>query len=303
MAPINLLLVRIQRLKEVPDGFINDVEKAQSEIFSNLLKKLDALEIGEGGKVKMSNRNFSLIRDLGEDFEAIIAGPGTKYYKAVSSFVKEFSAQKDINKKYFEKFFDFKNQPEYEALAKSSQENAIDVLANSAVTENVTTFKSILQNAIATEDNYTKLVGNIKTEILGNDQIDGGMIRYAKQEAHDLYAISDRQYVGKISDDLGIEFFEFGGGVIASTRPFCHERNGHIFHRKEIEAWGAGKVTIGMKWPKGGKWAGRSASTDSTTIMTLLGGYHCEHVLAPVAIQYVPEEVIQRAISQGFYKK
>ena len=41
--------------------------------------------------------------------------------------------------------------------------------------------------------------------------------------------------------------------------------------------------------------------TNSATIFSYLGGYNCQHILQPIATDYVPKEDIERARSLGYY--
>jgi hypothetical protein len=102
------------------------------------------------------------------------------------------------------------------------------------------------------------------------------------------------------NDELGIEWFEYLGGEIPTTRPFCEHREGEIFHRKEIEAWGDGKNSGGIRDIRDGTWAGRIDGTDSKSIFTLVGGWNCRHYLVPVPDRKVPETVKARARAEGF---
>ena len=299
----NPLIERLERLDTIPSNFVSEAEKAQSAIFKGILKKLDKLQLDEDGRILLNKSNLAQIQDLGDELNELMIGKNTKYYNAVKDFVKEIDVQKGLNQEYFADNFDFKNDPTYDELSKISQQRAIDNLANTAATQNVEAFKDMLQTSIASKDKFTSFIDNVKTQIEGNDQIDGGLVRYARQNASDLYAIADREYVNAISDELGVEFYEYSGGKMPTSRPFCIERNGKIFHKKEIEAWGNGKKTEGMQWPKSGTWAGMARSTDGSSIFNLLGGYSCNHVLVPVNIKYVPVSVLQRNIDAGNIKK
>jgi hypothetical protein len=103
-----------------------------------------------------------------------------------------------------------------------------------------------------------------------------------------------------VNDELGLEWFEYLGGEIPTTRPFCEHREGGIYHRGEIEAWGAGKNSAGINDIRNGTWAGRIDGTDSKSIFTFVGGWNCRHYLVPVPDRKVPESVKARARAEGF---
>jgi hypothetical protein len=105
-----------------------------------------------------------------------------------------------------------------------------------------------------------------------------------------------------VNEQLDIQWFEYLGGEIPTTRPFCEHREGQIFHRGEIEAWGDGKNSAGISDIRDGSWAGRIEGTDSRSIFTFVGGWNCRHYLVPVPDNKVPETIKARAKAEGFYE-
>jgi hypothetical protein len=113
-------------------------------------------------------------------------------------------------------------------------------------------------------------------------------------------AIADRSYAAAVNEELGIEYFQYLGGEIPTTRPFCEHREGQIFHRKEIEAWGNGDNSAGINDIVDGTWSGRIDGTDSRSIFTFVGGWNCRHYLVPVIVNRVPANVKARAKAEGY---
>jgi hypothetical protein len=305
MPPIKeLIKQRIKRLDTVPNSFANRVARSQHDIYQKILLKLDKIDVGMDGAVTQTPNNLALIKEISAELKKIVIDPLSPYSKSVKGFIEEFSEQKILNRSFYEESFeDFQNEKMYDQTYKTAVSNANKLVSQSAVNTLTTEFEDLLQTAIGSGDNYANIVKNIGDLIKGNSQIDGSLARYAKQNAKDIFAVADRQYSKAISDNLEVQFFQYSGGLIDTSRPFCEERNGKIFHKKEIEAWGKGEKTLGMKWPKGGKWAGMASNTSAQTIFSLAGGYQCDHVMVPVALKYVPIDVIRRAIQQGFLKK
>lgn len=296
-SPDKLIKEKLRRLRTIPEDFIGSVIDNQSHVFDDVLKTLDKLQIDENGALIMNNENFALIEILGEDMTKAIANSG--YKDAVTGFVKEFKVQQEINNKLFEKTIPgFETQESFDALAKQNQVNAVNILAESAVNDSVDAYKSMLQNSMSNSDNFTDLVKNIKTNIIGDSNIDGSLAKYAKQNASDLYSISERNYTSAVSDSFGIEFYLYAGGEIDTTRCFCDARHQKVYHLKEIQAWGRGE-NIGSCNVGGGKWAGMAKGTTENTIFSLLGGYNCQHSLIPKGIKDVPISVIKRNIDNG----
>lgn len=291
---------RFERINSIPDKFISDVEKSQRQIFEKIQSKLEQLERLPDGRISLTTKNLALIEELGEDLKSVISQGSSRYTKAVEGFIGEFGTQKDIVKNFFEGEFEFENKPIYDKLYENATENSYDLVANAAVDQHISEFKDMLQTAVGSSENYVDTVKNIRTLIEGNENIDGGLARYAKQNAKDIFSVTDRQYSQQIANSLDIKFYQYSGGLIKTSRPFCVERHGKIFSAKEIEAWGAGKKTLMLNWPKSGEWAGMAKGTSKETIFSLLGGYNCDHVLLPVGENKVPKDVWLRNIEQGF---
>jgi hypothetical protein len=181
--------------------------------------------------------------------------------------------------------FDYKNI--YKAVYETSKKTAIELLAESAVVTAVDDFKILLQDSITNSDTFGDMVDSISASIQGNNKIEGNLVRYARQNAIDLFAGTERNMTKVIADDLGIEFFEYAGGLMDTTRPFCQERAGKVYHKKEIESWGTKT------------WAGQAKGTTPRTIFTLAGGYNCNHDFIPKGLKDVPTSVIKRNIENG----
>jgi hypothetical protein len=129
---------------------------------------------------------------------------------------------------------------------------------------------------------------------------DGRLLANIKTTATTAQAVADRSYSAAINQELGVEWFEYLGGEIDTTRPFCANRENGIYHRGEIEAWGDGKNSGGLNDIRDGSWAGRIDGTDSKSIFTFVGGWNCRHYLIPIPDRKVPESVKARARAEGF---
>jgi hypothetical protein len=44
--------------------------------------------------------------------------------------------------------------------------------------------------------------------MLGTPEFEGRMVRYAKQNAKDIFSVAESEYMNKVSTDLGFEFYE-----------------------------------------------------------------------------------------------
>jgi hypothetical protein len=157
-----------------------------------------------------------------------------------------------------------------------------------------------LTTNIAARAPLREAINALRPLVIGAEGLDGKLLSNIKTTASTAQAVADRSYSAAVNEELGIQWFQYLGGEIPTTRPFCEHREGQIFHRKEIEAWGSGKNSAGISDITNGTWAGRIDGTDSKTIFTFVGGWNCRHNLVPVPENKVPAEVKARAKAEGY---
>lgn len=118
-----------------------------------------------------------------------------------------------------------------------------------------------------------------------------------KQAAESAPAMMQRAQTAAAAESAGIVFYRFQGRPIKTTRPWCREREGRVWHIEEIREWG-------RKAAAGDGWDGMVEGTNEQTIFTFLGGWYgdrntCRHVLVPVLRARVPREDLDRMIALG----
>lgn len=285
-----LLEEKLKRLDEIPAKFITETEKTQAKTFRAILRKLNKLQLDADGKILLNNYNLGLIETIGEKYRAELYGQG--YRDSLTDFAKQLEAQKELNLQFLtESLGEFTYEDVFERVYQRSKRTAIELLSESAVNEAVDDFKILLQDSIANADTFADMVDNLSISIQGSDTVDGKMVRYARQNVLDLYAGTERNMTKVVADALGVDWFEYAGGIMDTTREFCKSRAGKTYHRKEIEEW-AGK-----------DWQGKASGTTSSTIFTLAGGYNCNHDFIPKDIKDVPTSAIKRNLEKGNIKR
>lgn len=301
MTATDLLKSRLSRLESIPDKFLSDVEKSEKKILVDIIEQVSRLELEEGLFVK-SEANLQLIASIREQIKrSIVSSP---YLKSVSNFAKEFDTQAELQDSYLAKIFDSGTSEYADEVLAGIKKRTIDALIGTPMdNEFIKPIENLLYDSVSTGASYTDTLKAIREYAETTPDADSKLLQYAKGIAHDSFAISDRSYSTVRADELQIQWFIDSGGTLATTRPFCLERHDKYFHKKEIEAWGDGKKTEGMKWPdSNGEWAGKIPGTNKTTIFQYNGGYGCIHIFAPVSESSVPRDVIQRNIDNGNYQ-
>ena len=296
----DLIKQKIKLLETVPDSIATAAERAQREAWRKIAPLLAEMDVDANGNIAQTEDNIRRIGGITDELNKVLAGG--EYKAAVQSFLASIDEgvqlTDDIAKKIDRTF-----QPDnvQKQLLAISKQNAINAFFGSGLRENVTQpFLEQLTANVAARAPLNQAVKALQGVIEGTDTTDGRLLANVRTTANTAQAIADRSYAAAVNDELGIEYFQYLGGEIPTTRPFCAHREGAIYHRKEIEAWGDGKNSAGINDIRNGTWDGRIDGTDSRSIFTFVGGWNCRHYLVPVIKQKVPASVIARAKAEGF---
>lgn len=283
----DLQSAKVRRLTTVPDAFLAQIPKAESEIYGQVVELLARLEV-KGGAYVINNKNLQIAAQISDLLKQTLTQ--SSYYDALIEFVKEFDTQAALSDQLFKKAFpSFTTSEIALAVNNIAKRNAIDLFLNrEAESKLVAPLRNIIEQAIINGSSGNETLTVVRNFLEGNDELEGALMRYSKTYAHDSFAIADASYNVVAAEELDVDWFLYLGDVIATTRRFCEDRHNKYYHRKEIEAWG-----------KIDEWAGRIPETDSSTIFTYRGGYNCRHAIIPQSVFAVPMEVIQRNIASG----
>lgn len=295
-----LVKQKVKLLDSVPEALATAAERAQRDAWRKLGPLLAEMDVDADGNIAQTEDNIRRIGLITEELNKVLAGG--EYKDAVQKFFGDLDQgivlTDEIAKKISSTFEPSNVQKQ---LLVISKQNAINAFFGSGLRERVTQpFLEQLTANVAARAPLREAVKALQIVIEGDDKTDGRLLANVRTTAGTAQAIADRSYSAAVNEELGIEYFQYLGGEIATTRPFCEHREGGIYHRKEIESWGAGKNSAGINDIKDGNWDGRIEGTDSKSIFTFVGGWNCRHFLVPVIKQRVPATVIARAKSEGF---
>ena len=286
-----IIAEKTRRLTTVPDEYLTEVERAQKKLFPQIVEILNQLSLDASGNIILNNSNLALAANVKELVQQILSE--SEYISAVRTYASEMNKQAEISNELFAKAFDgFTVAANAQALFRLTQANAVDLMVNAIGNQRFAdVVRENIETAISSNAGFRETVRQLQTIVTGDEEIDGKLLQYNKQIAHDTFAIADRNYTSAVSEQLEAEWFFYSGSEIETTRPFCKARHNEYFYYKEIESW-----------PQtAGDWAGRIPGTNSSTIYSYAGGYNCRHSIIPVSVRRVPKEKVIEAISKyGF---
>lgn len=292
---------RLKRLQSIPDKFISDTQKAEKEIISGILDAINQLEIKDGFIVK-SKRNLTAIAQIASDIKSVVLQ--SEYVKAVKEFIGEFDTQAELTDSYFDKVL--KNAPPatayVDAVLELSKKQTVKYLLEAPMDAAfITPIEDLLTTNIQAGASFTQTIKDIRDFIEDSGKEGGKLAQYSKQIAYDSFAVSDRTYLSERANDLGFEWYIYSGGELPTTREFCLVRHGKYYHKKEVESWVTDSGSEESNPTPHKVWQGQFEGTNKQTIFDLAGGYNCRHIIAPVSLNSVPQDVIDRNIESGNY--
>ncbi|REJ84531.1 MAG: hypothetical protein DWQ44_08975 [Bacteroidetes bacterium] len=279
---------KIKLLESVGEEFLEQVQKTQLKLYRELLEILGSLEISKG-RIVLNTENLRITEDVLEELREMLFG--SEYIEAVRSVASGMEKGKELSDEYFQKAFpDFSQSELADKIFENSKKNAVDLLAGATPeTGFLQELKDEISLAVNSGASWQDTVDRLRLIAIGDEtqEVDGKLLKYAKQVASDSIAISDRSYNSAIADELESEWFLFAGDVLPTSRQFCIERSWKYFHYKEVESWAELE------------WSGKNDATNKETIYSTLGGWRCQHSLIPVSIDTVPRDVIERNMANG----
>jgi len=295
-----LVKEKIRLFEEVPKRLETAAIKTQAEAWKKIRPLLDEMDVDASGNIEQTEGNIARIGQIADELKKVLAGG--EYRAAVKDFLDSIDAGVQLSTEIAQKFeAGFEPTTVQKQLLQISKQNAINTFFGAGLDQRFTQpILEQLNTNIAARAPLREAVKTLEGLVEGTDTTDGRLLANIKTTATTAQAVADRSYSAAINDELGLEWFEYLGGEIPTTRPFCEHREGKIFHKKEIEQWGDGKNSGGISDIRDGTWAGRIDGTDSKSIFTLVGGWNCRHYLVPVPDNKVPDSVKARARSEGY---
>jgi hypothetical protein len=296
----SLVRDKIALFESVPEKLATAAQKTQSEIWRKIRPILEDMDVTAAGNIEQTEGNIRRIALISDELKKVLAG--SEYREAVRAFLSSIDEGVQLTNEIARTFESaFEPTEVQKQLLQLSKQNAINTFFGTGLDARFTQpFLEQLTTNIAARAPLREAVNALEGLVTGTEANDGRLLANIKTTATTAQAVADRSYSAAVNDELGIEWFEYLGGEIPTTRPFCEHREGGIYHRKEIEAWGDGKNSAGINDIRDGTWAGRIDGTDSKSIFTLVGGWNCRHYLVPVPDRKVPETVKARARAEGF---
>jgi hypothetical protein len=291
---------KIKLFESVPAKLETAAIKTQADAWRKIRPILAEMDVDAAGNIEQTENNVRRIGLINEELKKVLAG--SEYKEAVKSFLDSIDKGVQLTDEIARTFEEsFEPNQVQKQLLQISKQNAINAFYGSGLDARFTQpFLEQLTANVAARAPLREAVNALEGLVVGTEANDGRILANIKTTATTAQAVADRSYSAAVNEELDIQWYEYLGGEIDTTRPFCRNREDGIYHKKEIEAWGDGKNSAGINDIRDGTWAGRIDGTDSKSIFTFVGGWNCRHYLVPVPDNKVPDTVKARARAEGY---
>lgn len=238
------------------DGLVNVLEKqieaGQRELLEKtVLEFVDQLDTTEGGKIRNTIKNKRLLQTIDKVFNEWGRTAGVEIAKSIVSGLQSVL---NFNNTYFKTFT---REAELLPLQKKVtdtlkywlgiddkggvQKNGyLDTIINNNEVKNQ--IKDLTVKSILSQQGYNETKKALKDLVVGSGDKAGAMERYYRNFIYDTYSTVDRATGLIYAEGLGFNFAIYEGGIIKTSRKFCRERNGNVYHRSEIAAFNPQKT-------------------------------------------------------------
>ena len=258
----------IASLMSSMDGQVKDNQK---KLLEKVLEKfVDKLEKDENGNVKNNDRNRNLLIQFDDIFK--------EYQKkeardTVGLLLQSVGSIINFNQKYFSALDGQARTlpiiPKVKDFMKVWLGIKGDIVEPNGYLDKLVSndpakiaLKNSAMKIVIGQEGFEDAKKQIKTLIDGNQNTMGALEKHHRNFAFDLYSQIDRATSDVIRNDLGFVFAIYEGGLIETSRIFCEEHDGNIYHISEIKDFNP-----------------TEAKPPNYNPITDLGGYGCRHHL------------------------
>jgi hypothetical protein len=290
---IDKLITVLETSVEDINNSIPSIQKEIQKEIDGLLRELDV----KGDTVKASVKNLRLIASFKDKITKIIYDSG--YTDKVANFLLSFDEVAQIQNQYFGKVSkDFTPTKLLEEVRKQSISMTLDSLTEAGInTKFIAPINDILVRNSTTGGSWSALTNQLREYITNTPNNEGALQKYVKQVTTDSLNQYSAQYSQLVANDLGLEWYQYKGALIDTSRAFCVACiQKKYIHRSEFAEVVKGdfpqfKAEDGKINKKTGLPDGMIDGTDAMNFPVYRGGYNCGHQLVPVSHLSVPESI------------
>lgn len=277
----------IDEIQKAISDFTDGLDELQKKQFDEVMGMLKDLSLDSSGNIKPTIANLKIIMKVRAKMESITHIP--VFQDKIVDLKAAIERVSAIQTSYYSSTFkDFTKPGAVGQLESITFDNITEQLAGAGINQKVVGLSAdIVEQHVRDGGSWATMVNELRTSMIGNKEVEPRLISYAKQVINDTLSDFSRSYHKIITSDLGLEWFEYLGALVDSSRPFCVALTAKLYvHESELASIAAGIIN-GVPVSR----AGLMPGTNGENLVNRCGGYNCSHQLIPVPTVTVPESV------------
>lgn len=229
---------------ELLDGLESRFEKLQKELYMNMTKSyLSQLEV-EGDIIKFSERNLQATAEV----ERIVNEFTRKTTPVFKWYVKRLIDVTGATEASYKSTATVEQLQEAKHLVRGITDKlGVDEKGNiiqgglisrlsslDTVRRDITNY---LLQEVSVGRSFGELLKGLSEYIVGNQNVNGVLLRYVKTELHDMTMRFSQAIDNQYAKALQLQYFVYQGTRKDTTRDFCNERVNKCYHRNDVDSW------------------------------------------------------------------
>lgn len=278
----------VNHIAQTVDDFSASLPAVERRAFNSVLVELRALTVDGSGNIVQSLDNLRITNNVRFKLKQLFSKG--EYKADVNMLDADFRQLTTMQTSYFANTFaDFeKNKRLPKQLSQAAANSTIDTLTGAGVQANVVDKAvAIVTDGIRSGSSIADLNDNMREFMISSKGVDSKLASYSKQVVLDAISQNAANYTKIVTEDLGLEWFEYSGALIGTSRPFCRA----MVEKRWVHISELGAISRGLIDGVQVSTAGMVAGTDAENVQVYRGGYNCGHLLTPVSASRVPPEV------------
>jgi hypothetical protein len=288
---------KIQELIDTIDESIKQWDNAipgmEKDFFANVMRLVKKLELS-GDDIKKTVSNLRLMNRIKGELDSALYTK--RYLKEVESFIKYFDQVEKIQSEYFTESFDKFSKPNiWNEIKRQTIEDVVASLTEADIsTLVIQPVADLIRDDVMNGSSWSNMVKSLEKLIESRSGLDSPLKRYSSQIVTDAINQYAAQYNNTITDDLGLQWFQYVGSLVKHSRPFCRS----LVAKRWVNVAEFSQIVKGKidgkqvpRNPRTGLPDGMIPGTNAQTLKTYRGGYRCNHLFIAVDESVVPESV------------
>ncbi|KKN67218.1 hypothetical protein LCGC14_0463910 [marine sediment metagenome] len=271
------------------DSFNESIPRLQKDILNRIQLLLRDLDIRRGD-IRPTVANLRKINRLKREIQNAVLND--KYLKQVNVFGQSFEKVTELQTEYFASLQKgFKLPAFVNQLKKTSVDAMVEGLTEAGIRSNITEKAAqIVERNITEGAGFNDLMDEMRTFLTKTDKGTGALSRYTQVLTTDSLNGFAREYNQIVSEDLGMEWFQYTGALVEKSRDFCIA----LVKKRWIHISEFDKITKGTINGKKVSLAGLKPNTNAQTFRSKAGGYSCNHLVAATNEEFVPKNIREK---------